>query len=352
MFPQLTVGVALLGSALAGLYDLKTTEIPDWISLGMVATGLLINLSWSVVQWNPTYIFQSAAVGSVFFTFGLVMYMAGQWGGGDAKVLTGIGTLVPSLPAFSSAELLFPFSATLLVNVFVIGAVYMIVYAVVFSLTKKGILADFKERTVSNKGRIALISLLPLAPAFIYYVQVGLDIYLSYLLVLIPTFALLLLLMRFLKAVEDTGFEKEIAAGKLEPGDMLADEVEEVDVSHDPTEEIKGLSRFLVLFGILPVVMYLFNAAQGLYFYMSLPGPVLGVILGLVYLLYVSDFKVLGSVFEQSSTRIRGLEEEEVEKVQENRDKVKVREGVRFVPAFPMALAFTLYYGNFLMLLL
>ncbi len=351
MFEYFTVAVALGGSALAGAYDLKTTEIPDEISLGMVAAGLILNLAYSIVQWNPIYIFQSAAVGSVFFTFGLIMYLGGQWGGGDAKVLTGIGTLVPTLPAFSGATQIFPFSAVLIINLFMIGAVYMIIYAVFFAVTRESVLEDFKERVVSDRKRITAICLLPLIPALIY-ASMNTGIELLYFIGLVPIFLALLLLFRFLKSVEDTGFEKTITVDDLEAGDMLAEEVEEVDVEHDATEELKGLSKFLLSFTILPVAMYLFNVTGGLYFAMSLPGPLLGVALGITYLLYSSDLNLPGSVFESSSTRIRGLEEEEVEKISSNREEVSIREGVRFVPAFPMALAFSVYYGNILLLII
>ncbi|MFP4116978.1 MAG: prepilin peptidase [Candidatus Aenigmatarchaeota archaeon] len=351
MFQHLAVAVALGGSSLAGAYDLKTTEIPDEISLGMVASGLLINLSWSLAEWNPTYIFQSAAVGSIFFTFGLLMYLGGQWGGGDAKVLTGIGTLVPTLPAFSPAVKLLPFSATFVVNLFMIGAVYMTIYALVFAATRGGVVEDFKQRVVSDKRRIFVLSSLPLIPALIYS-TINIDIYLIYFLALIPLFLGFTLLLRFLKSVEETGFEKIVEVEELQVGDMLAEEVEEVDVEHDPTEELKGLSKFLLSFAILPVAMYLFNATETLYFAMSLPGPMLGVVIGGVYLLYSSDLKVFGSVFESSSTRIRGLEKEEIEKIKERREKVSIREGVRFVPAFPAALAFSIYYGSVLALII
>ncbi len=351
MFPYIAVGIALGGSALAGIYDLKTTEIPDEISLGMVAAGLVLNLIWSLFEWNPIYIFQSAAVGSIFFTFGLIMYLGGQWGGGDAKVLTGIGALVPSLPIFATADLFFPFSITLVVNTFLVGALYMIIYAVAFSIPKKNVTRDFKQSVRKHKYRILALSAIPLIPAFLHYIYIGADIHMVYMLSFVPLFALIYMLMKFLKAVEEVGFTKEIDTDSLQPGDMLADELEEVDFNHNPVEELKGLSSFLLAFTVLPVVMYLFGATGSIYFYMSLPGPTLGAILGVIYILYSSDFRVLSSVFDGSSTRIRGLEEDEVKEIQKTRERVSIREGVRFVPVFFIALLITIYYGNLLIFL-
>ncbi len=351
MFPYISVSVAVVGSALAGAFDLKTTEIPDEISLGMVAAGLIINFTWSIVEWNPVHIFRSASIGSAFFTFGLVMYMAGQWGGGDAKVLTGIGTLIPSAPVFAAQTHPFPFSAVIMINTFLIGAVYMLIYALGISIRKGDVVDDFMSRASSDWKRIVAISSLPIIIALASVAAVGWGTYVFYFLMLAPAVALLLLLLRFLKAVEDTGFTKKIDVDKLRVGDMLAEEIEEIDATHDPIEELKGLSKFLMGFGILPLTMYAFGFTEGLYFYLSFPAPILGVMIGFIYLLYSRSFEIFGSVFNQSSTRIRGLEEEEVGKIRENYKTVTIREGVRFAPVFPIAIAVTVYYGNVLMLL-
>lgn len=48
----------------------------------------------------------------------------------------------------------------------------------------------------------------------------------------------------------------------------------------------------------------------------------------------------------------RGLTEEEVKKLRRTKKKYIVKEGVRFVPAFPLALAITILYGNLLLLII
>ncbi len=100
--------VAFIGSTAAGLYDLKTTEIPDEIPYTMMAVGIIGAVIKSYLAWSYMPLVSSFAVGLGFLGFGLIMYYTGQWGGGDAKILSGIGFLVPTLPSDITKTLFFP----------------------------------------------------------------------------------------------------------------------------------------------------------------------------------------------------------------------------------------------------
>ncbi len=352
MFPYLGFSIALVGSTVAGIMDLKTTEIPDEVSLGMVFSGLLLHLMWSVVERNPIYIFSSAAVGSVFFTFSLLMYLGGQWGGGDAKVLTGLGTLLPSAPIFASPDLVVPFSLVLVLNIFFVGAAYMLVYSVGLTVIKRKVWKDFLQKVRKKWKKNIIMSLIPIILILFLTVITGWGPHIIPLILLIPTILLLLLLSKFLKSVEEIGFMKEVDTESLRPGDMLSEEIEEIDSTHDPIEELGYISKLLTSFALLPVSMYILGASESIYFLMSLPAPVLGLVLGFLRYTYYHTQDLLEPVFGQSSTRVRGLEREEVEKIRDKYDTVGIREGVRFAPVFPIAVIVTVYYGNLLLLFL
>ena len=51
------------------------------------------------------------------------------------------------------------------------------------------------------------------------------------------------------------------------------------------------------------------------------------------------------------SKLIRGLTRREVEKIQEKRKEVWIKEGVRFIPAFPLSILLTLFYGDIMLIL-
>jgi len=102
MLLLIAFAVALAGSALGAAWDLRTTEIPDEIPYVMIAIGLLLYGWQSYTQGSFWPLAWSLGVGGAFFAFGFLMYQIGQWGGGDAKLLAAVGCLLPNaagLPA-------------------------------------------------------------------------------------------------------------------------------------------------------------------------------------------------------------------------------------------------------------
>jgi len=90
--------ILLLGLAIATWRDLLVREVPDTVSLGLVAVGLLggavlaIHASQWMVFFNHLFGFGIGAL------FGCAMYYGRQWGGGDAKLLMGVGAIIGFLP--------------------------------------------------------------------------------------------------------------------------------------------------------------------------------------------------------------------------------------------------------------
>ncbi|MFP4045729.1 MAG: prepilin peptidase [Candidatus Aenigmatarchaeota archaeon] len=352
MFGTAGFSLALIGSALAGLYDLKTTEIPDEISLGMIASGLVLHLVQSLWTGNPIYFFQSAATGCIFFTFGFLMYMGGQWGGGDAKVLTGVGTLLPVLPLFATVESLLAFPIAFFVNLFLVGAVYIIVYAFVHALRCERVPKEFLSSLRKERREFAVFTaLISVVSLFLFYVFSGEMSYVF--LFLIPAAVSLFLLGKFLKTVEDVGFVREIDTADLEVGDMLAEETKTVDEDIDHRDEMREASLVFSFFVLLPLTMYFFNYTESIYFLMATVSGLFGLGLALSYLIIYKLHLLRGlKLFRTSSGRIRGLNESEVKKIREEKETVRVRGGVRFAPAFPMAILFTVYIGDIFLLLI
>lgn len=283
MFEIACLITALFGSCLAGVYDLKTTEIPDWIPYLMILLGLILNGLESLISWNFSLILNSIIIGLGFLGFGFLMYYTGQWGGGDAKLLSAIGFLLPSLPSNISKSIL-PFPASFLFNLFLVGAVYMLLYAFFLALIKRKILIKFFE-DVKASYKIFTIGSIFLFFGFIL-INFILSIYLKVRFELINSIKysfppllftiLIFLLWKFAKVVEQIGFKKKIPVSKLKVGDVL-----------------------------------------------------------------------------ENSRLWEGLTEKEVKRIKKSGKKyVVIKEGVRFAPAFFLALIFTLFFGDFLLIFL
>jgi prepilin peptidase CpaA len=79
-------GIALLavGLVLAAGFDLWRYEIPDTLTVLIIAAAVLFGLGTPGFNWAS-----HAAAGGAFFAFGLLAFARGWLGGGDVKIMTG-----------------------------------------------------------------------------------------------------------------------------------------------------------------------------------------------------------------------------------------------------------------------
>jgi prepilin signal peptidase PulO-like enzyme (type II secretory pathway) len=269
--------VALIGSIAAGLYDLKTTEIPDEIPYAMMAVGIVGNIIKSYLVWSYWPVLLSMIVGLAFLGFGFLMYYIGQWGGGDAKILSAIGFLVPVIPQQIKVTLMFPFPVGFFFNVFLVGAFYMIVYAVILSFINRDIWSVFVEDLKANAKifmtfNLSLLAFLIFSVALLtkYYELLPLNDMMMFSVMIFLISMGFFILWKFVKTVEEVGFKKKIPISQLKVGDV----------------------------------------------------PL--------------DYKIW-----------EGITEKELKKIKSSGKKyIWIKEGVRFAPAFPLALIFTVLVGD------
>ncbi len=154
MFETIYLLVAILGSSLAGLFDLvwTRTNVPDNLVYGFIGSGIVLHIieSFYISSFNP--IILSLQVGGLFLIFGLFMYYTGNCGAADTGILAGIGFTLPTAitPAF------FPFALSYFINLTIIGAVYSIIY-VLYLMNKKGIRRnglEFYRRVLTSKLKV------------------------------------------------------------------------------------------------------------------------------------------------------------------------------------------------------
>ncbi len=150
MIQTISVATALVGSAIAAIWDLKTTEVPDQVSYAMIGIALFIFGWQSIADWSYMPIVNSIIPGLAFLAFGFIMYRLGQWGGADVLLLSAIGFLLPGFPNYG--QTVFSYPLTFFINLFIVGAAYMLLYAVVFAVLNKRIFSNFsKDLKASNK---------------------------------------------------------------------------------------------------------------------------------------------------------------------------------------------------------
>jgi Flp pilus assembly protein protease CpaA len=143
----ISVIVAALGLLIASITDIKTREVPDLVSHGMIFAGIGIGAIYSAASqsWMPL-----AYAGTGFglgFLVGVLMFYTGQWGGGDSKIVMGLGALLGA-SVWNLGQFDF---ITFLLDSLLVGSVYGVGYSVLLALrAPKRFLARLRE-TASEK---------------------------------------------------------------------------------------------------------------------------------------------------------------------------------------------------------
>lgn len=240
------LATAFIGTTIAAIWDLKTTEVPDQLPYVMIAIALLFYGYQSIVEVSFWPVLNSLIYGLGLLGFGVFMYYIGQWGGADALILSAIGFLLPVIPQGFTLTF-FSFPVSYLVNVFIVGSVYMLAYAFIFALVNRKVFSGFIN-DIKASGNILVIGIVGL---FILFYVAGLninkilygsvDFLRAFYTSLYPLFAVAVLYVvwRFAKAVENYGFKKRIPISKLKVGDMLLQERKLIGATKEQIKKMK-----------------------------------------------------------------------------------------------------------------
>ena len=213
----LLAAIVIIYLIIASITDIKTREVPDWLSYSLIAIGLGLRAIQSIYSWDIHYFLWGFLGFLVLFIIGCAMYYTKQWGGGDAKLLMGVGSIFGSNPF--NFELDTQFLPSFLIYVLVIGGIYSLI-ASLFLIVK-----NYKKFFKQFKGGDVLISELMLVLALVIFV-------LSF--IFVDYFALGLILALALvtpiilisvKIIEKIAMVKLVNPHKLTEGDWVIKDV-------------------------------------------------------------------------------------------------------------------------------
>jgi len=154
-----------------------------------------------------------------------MMYYAGQWGGGDAKLLVGIGALLPQYPKlllnYFHPNLNIPFLVIVILNILIIGGIYGILYSIFAALKNKiSFLREIKLLFKKyNKELIFPLIILLLVTVYAVIIKM----YIIVLFVFIILF--MIFIFFFIKAVENASMYKTVKVNKLVEGDWVVQSI-------------------------------------------------------------------------------------------------------------------------------
>ena len=219
----ITYAVSFAALFIASFSDLKTREVPDWLNYGLIISGVALNLLFSVIYSDKSFILNSILGLAIFFGIAYIMFYAGQWGGGDSKILMGLGAMIGIDVSFRQFQFILGF----FINILLIGAIYGIVWSIFLVLkNKKRFMREF-TKSLSEKSIAKAKYLIIIASALLLVLFFAVKIYYIKIFVLSLIFLLLATyyLWSFVKAVEKSCMLKLVYPSKLTEGDWIVNDV-------------------------------------------------------------------------------------------------------------------------------
>ncbi len=216
------INIIIITALLIGSYtDFKKREVPDWLNYSLIFIGLGMRGIYSLATFDFSYILYGIFGLVVFLIFALFMFYAGQWGGGDSKMLMGLGALIGLRLSFDS------FLIGFFMNILIVGAVYGLAWSIIVSLMNfNKFIKEFKkfynkkQFIISKKILLAVSAALIIAVIFIDDIVFKIILSSAVILVIL-TFYLIV----FVKAVENACMLKYVKPTELTEGDWIAKDV-------------------------------------------------------------------------------------------------------------------------------
>lgn len=211
--------IGLTAIIIATIVDIKKREVPDWISYSLIASGFGIRLIDSLTTNNWHTALYGVAGFTAMLAVGMFMYYTRQWGGGDAKLILGIGTVFAD---FGTNKF---FLLDFLINMLLIGAAYGLAFGLILAIKKW---KEFKPevKKIAKEYRKIRLGVLGGASITIIIILLIQDNIARTALTILALFSLVYMyLMLFMKAVDKACMHKYILTKKLTEGDWVAEEV-------------------------------------------------------------------------------------------------------------------------------
>lgn len=223
--------LTFFGLILGTIEDIRIREVPDTVTYFMMCIGILGGLALAIIS-NDFFIFLNHLFGFLAgFVIGFILYYLGQWGGGDAKALMGVGSLV-GLNFFGiiPEEFLLSF----VITVFLVGSVWGFIWMLVLAIKNWHNFTN--EYTVLRKKNMFLkhdflfFSIIIVVAILVILLVQNLFIKSLLLLIFFLMYSLIFLTV-FAKAVEKTCMIKKLSVDKLVEGDWVVGDIKLKDNS-------------------------------------------------------------------------------------------------------------------------
>ena len=202
----------------AVVQDLRKREVANWWNFSLIGIALAYRALLSVWLLDEWYFLQGLVGLGIFVILGNVFYYGRVFAGGDAKLLMGLGAVLPFSLIFIGNLKIFLYFIVLLLFA---GSIYGLLYSfVLVSKHKKEFVKEFSKQFNKNKKLFQIFIFLTIL-SLVLILIIG-DFVLSFLSLIILIFPFLFV---YAKSIEEACMVKSIEADKLTIGDWLYEKI-------------------------------------------------------------------------------------------------------------------------------
>ncbi len=227
---ELFAFLIVLFALLIGSYtDIKVREVPDWLSFFLIAAGFGIGIIKSVIDLSFSPLISSSIGFGIAFGISLLMFYTGQWGGGDAKILMGVGAVIGVTFDFQNIipSLLTNFFLSFIFNTIIVGAFYGLLWGIGLGIVnRKKLFLEIEQIFFSEKiKKLRYFTAIACAILVIVIFSLPFRAVRFSLITLVLIIFSTLYLWIYVKAVEKVCMVKKVTPSELTEGDWIIEDI-------------------------------------------------------------------------------------------------------------------------------
>ena len=178
IFFMVSATITVAGLLIASYTDLKERLVSNKLNYSLLLAGLLLYGVESMYTGSILPFAYSLGGATIAFVFSLFLYKVGAWAGGDVKLFTALGALLPMapehligsrVPSFYASYPLFPF--LIVEDSVLIAFPFIMAYIFWKTFRKRALRDDFKKMGIGvvvkslvlSANAYGILALLPLA---------------------------------------------------------------------------------------------------------------------------------------------------------------------------------------------
>ncbi len=212
---ELLLAITLIILIIGTITDLKTREVPDWLSYSSIFLGIGLRALFSANYWDIWILIDGLIGFALAFLAAELMYRTGQWGGGDCKMLMALGAILGV--QFRPDHI----TTTFISNLLIAGGVYGLIWSLYKGIkNKKRVLERAKQLWKETyHQRVAAYGGFIILAGASFFLAPPLRLAAIVLAFMIVAISILWIVM---KSIEEAAFIKRIPLKKLTEGDWIA----------------------------------------------------------------------------------------------------------------------------------